>query len=119
MIAPRDILQRIHAFHQGQHRAISGRDLAAHFGVRETKRVRDAVRHLRRQGYPICSDEHGYWWPLSREDAMPAIHHLTVLFRPLRESYDGFLSGLDREFGPEDLFSQVEQEVIYTTANRE
>lgn len=88
---------------------VSGQYIADFFGVSETKRVRECVHEMRRQGIPICSSDKGYWYPVSREDAAIAIKHLTSLFQPLRESYNGFIAGLDREFGQEDLFSQVEE----------
>lgn len=89
---------------------VPGQYIADHFGAGETKRVRECVHEMRRQGIPVCSSDQGYWYPVSREDAAVAIRHLTSLFQPLRESYNGFIAGLEREFGQDDLFSQIEDE---------
>lgn len=101
------LLHLLRVSHRGQNKAVSGRALAEMFGVSDTKRVREAVHILRRQGYPICSNHEGYWFPASREDALPAIQHITSLFRPLREAHDGFIRGLDEMFGPPSLFDDI------------
>ena len=86
---------------------VPGQYIATFFSVSDTKRVRECVHQMRRDGVPVCSDSEGYWYPVSREDAAAAMRHLTSLFQPLRESYEGFLRGLDREFGQDELPLEV------------
>ena len=106
-----NILRYLQMSHTGHNRAVKASTLAAHFGENE-RVVRDAIHELRAQHYPVCSDVAGFWWPTSREDAGPGIHWIVARFKPLREAYDGFMAGLDREFGEPSLFDQVEEEAL-------
>lgn len=106
MAEPRDIFWRLRAFHRGQNNKVSAKDLAAHFGM-GTRQVREAISELRRQTVPICSTHEGFWWPVSREDAQAGAGLITKMFKPLREAEDGFFAGLQKEFGQDDLFSQL------------
>lgn len=97
------ILSYLRVSCRGYNRAISTARLAEHCDCHE-RRIRESIHEMRRSGLPICSTERGYYWPESWEDAAPSIRHLTSLFQPLRESYEGFMRGLNDEFGQESLF---------------
>ncbi len=99
-----NILRFLRLYCNGQGFPVSTAKLADYCHCHE-RRIRESVHDLRRQGIPICSTEKGYYWPVSREDALPAMRHLTSLFQPLRESYTGFMNGLDEMFEP-NLFDQ-------------
>lgn len=65
------------------------------------------ISELRRQRIPICSIHEGYYWPTSREDAVPGMAFITQMFQPLRAANDGFFAGLDETFGQDQLPLEV------------
>jgi len=104
-----DLIQYLKIHASGYANRKSGQEIADRFriiGDNGSRRVRETAHALKRDHYPVCSVEDGYYWPLDHEDAKPAIHHLKKLFQPLREAYEGFLSGLDDELGAEPLFDE-------------
>ena len=103
------ILRHLRMYCQGHDSPVSAAKLSFVCECHE-RRIRESVHELRRSGVPVCSTERGYYWPLSREDAIPAMRHLTSLFQPLRESYEGFMRGLDAEFEP-NLFDNLEEAI--------
>ncbi len=79
-------------------RPISGKDLKEHFGLNDTKRVREAVASLRRQGEPICSRRAGYFWPATREEALTALGFMTHDIAARIAARNGMQRGIDRYF---------------------
>ena len=114
MVEPQDILKYLQWQAQGQKRAKPAKDIAAHFGM-GTRQVREMISELRRRHVPVCTIRNeeisGYYWPVSREDALPGLRYAKLLFDPLRRAYEGLLAGVDEVYGQPDLFSPPEDEV--------
>jgi hypothetical protein len=106
-IHPDNLLHFLQYNHRGQARTISAARLSEHFGIRE-RAIREMIAQLRREHHPVCSLHSGFYWPEIREDALPGLRYISQMFKPLREAHDGFLSGLDAEFGGATLFDQSE-----------
>jgi len=103
----KDILHHLKHFHQGQHKAVSAKDLSVRFGIRE-RGIREMIHAMRASHIPVCTDPAiGIWWPTSRQDAQPAINNLAKLFQPVREAKDGLEAGLIEMFGQEQLDLEV------------
>ena len=63
-------LKNILLRHEGQAQAITGRELAAIFNLRDDRRVRLAIRELITEGVPIASStESGYFIVSTRQEA--------------------------------------------------
>jgi len=107
-IDPARLLSVLRMNHRGKAWAISGPRLAAHFGFKETKRVREAVNTLRRQGYPVASGHDGYYIPATRQEAWEAYGFITAIFEPLRLAVEGYRAGIVREYGEPSLFDDVD-----------
>jgi hypothetical protein len=102
-----DILHHLKCFHQGQHKAVSAKDLSVRFGIRE-RGIREMIHAMRAAHIPVCTDPAiGIWWPTSREDAQPAVTNLSKLFKPVREAKDGLEAGLLDLFGQDQLELEV------------
>lgn len=86
--------------------AKSGKVVAAHFGIKETKRVRETVNQLRQQGSLIGSCHEGYFIPSNREEALLAYGFITALFEPLRRAVEGYRGAMEREYGGPSLFDE-------------
>ncbi|MCL4473529.1 MAG: hypothetical protein M1455_06270 [Actinobacteria bacterium] len=102
---PSRILSRLQISHKGQKHAIKAPALAADLGISD-REVREIIHDLRVTGEPICSGAHGFYWPVSREDAGPCIAWIASRFQQMRASYEGYMRGLDREFGQSSLFDE-------------
>ena len=56
--------------HEGQARAITGRELAAMFGLRDDRSIRLVIRELIKDGLPVASStEAGYFIVATRQEA--------------------------------------------------
>ena len=91
---------RIHA--QGNRRALKARILGEHFGIHE-RQVRKLVAFARARHIPVGSCSSGYFWCVTESDVLIAYAHLTSLFTPLRQAYEGFKVGAEAEFGEKVL----------------
>ncbi len=96
---PKSVLWYLDTYHRGHERTCSAKKLASHFHLTDTRRVREAISELRSQRHPILATHEGYYIPTSREDAQPGIRFLTQMFKPLRDSYEGAVAGVDEKFG--------------------
>ncbi len=114
MTTPRDkidpiaLLRYLHIHGYGLLNAKSGRKIADHFHVGDTKRVREAVNDLRRGSKLVGSVKAGYFIPANRREALIAKKFITTLFQPLREAVDGYDRAVECAFGPDSLFDNQE-----------
>lgn len=86
---------------------VPGQYIANFFGVKEKKRVREAIAELRKNGEPIVSCQAGYYWPATVEEAYSGLHYLTHDLAARRAAHDGMKRGVEKYFGPEQLPLEV------------
>ena len=72
--------------------------IEAEYGISGVN-VRGLVNWMRRQGDPtiskVASDERGYWWATTWDDAVPTMHHL----EQRAQSLWSVRAGMARAFG--------------------
>lgn len=95
-------------FCQGPHYAKGAAELAAYFKTNE-RTIRAAIRDLRLNGVPICSNcssekESGFFYPRSRSEANHTLANIRSRKQALEELLENIELGLDAEFGQPQLF---------------
>lgn len=107
----RKVATRLLDWHFGRNRAVKSPDLAAYLQSSE-RIIRDTIHHLRVVGLPVQSSERGFWWPASREDAVPGMAWMLKRFNPMRLAFEGTKSGLELLYGPPSLFDITEDQIM-------
>ena len=59
-----EICEYLQEFHRGKEKAVFSRELQHIFHI-DGRNVRRNIAKLRQEGYPICSDENGYYYRLN------------------------------------------------------
>ena len=91
--------------HHGRENPATAAALASELDIPE-RHIRKVVSEMRAKRIPICSGPEGFWYPTSWEDAGVTIGWIVGRFQSIRRSYEGFLGGMNDEFGGPTLFDQ-------------
>lgn len=70
------ICSYLRTYHVGSRKAVHSEELEKLFDI-HGRTVRHAVSELRKQGYPICSDCHGYYYADNQREINRCVHRLT------------------------------------------
>jgi biotin operon repressor len=97
----RQLLSCLRCRHKGRRNAVKSTGLEARFDV-SGKEIRDAVNALRRAGYPICSDETGYYYAETAAELKESINHLTKRIAGIVAARDGLMIAYREMGGDED-----------------
>ena len=81
--------------HSGRKKAAKSPVLEARFNI-TGKELRDMVNSLRRAGYPICSDERGYYYAKTAQELKATINQLSRRIAGIATARDGLLSTYKR-----------------------
>ena len=84
----------------GRDKAISGERLRKELHTSENE-LRKAVNQLRREGVPIASDQHGYFYARTAGEAYATIIHLEKMRAGLGAAITGMVSSLNTFGGKE------------------
>lgn len=69
------IVEYLQEFHNSEVRAVSAGELSTLFNI--TKRgLRAVVTELRKEHYPVCSSNHGYWYSEDPKDIQKTVARL-------------------------------------------
>ena len=79
--------------HRGAGKAIQSKSLALRLQI-SGRKIRDVVNTLRCEGYPICSDDGGYYYAANRQDVMRSIRQLNSRIEKIAEAKDGLTQSL-------------------------
>ena len=77
--------------------AITGKHIADELGYRSDIQVREEVNALRTAGYPICSNNHGYWLSDKPEEVFETIHDLEHRMEGIAKATGGLYHWLIEE----------------------
>lgn len=72
------ILEYLRRFHTGRNKAIYSRELQQLFDL-DGRSLRRKISRLRKDGYPICSDENGYFFASCQSEIDTTVFRLNDL----------------------------------------
>ena len=102
----KDIIQLLHAFHNGRARAVTSKNLANRFGISNPLHIRLAIAQARIKGCPIAStnsNPKGYYIPANREEAIECLRHLKSRVKKICIAAAGVEKGLGVMYDLEQL----------------
>ena len=77
--------------------AIHGKQLRDELGLKRDSEIRAVVNALRREGYPICSNQDGYWLSNNPVEVLETIHSLEHRMVGIAEATEGMYHYLIEE----------------------
>ena len=76
--------------HTGKSRAIHSRDLQRLFSI-DGRNLRRTISSLRQDGYPICSDESGYYYADNQKEINQTVYRLNGMLTKVSNARTGLL----------------------------
>jgi len=76
--------------HTGKSRAILSRDLQRLFSI-DGRNLRRKISALRQDGYPICSDESGYYYADNQKEINQTVYRLNGMLTKVSNARTGLL----------------------------
>jgi len=90
------LCEHLKKYHRGQENAASSRELEAAFHIKG-RDLRRAVNRLRCGGYPICSDETGYFYAARQSEIRATVAQLTGRISKIAAAKNGLLKSQGKE----------------------
>ena len=85
-----EICEYLKEFHRGKEKAVFSRELQHIFHL-DGRNIRRNVSKLRQEGYPICSDENGYYYADSQTEINNTVGRLNGLLTSVSNARTGLL----------------------------
>ena len=85
-----EICEYLRQFHRGKEKAVFSRELQHIFHL-DGRNIRRNVAKLRQGGYPICSDENGYYYAESQTEISNTVGRLNGLVTAVSNARTGLL----------------------------
>lgn len=83
-------------YHRGQESAVPSRELETAFHIKG-RELRRAVNRLRCGGFPICSDETGYFYAARQSEVRATVAQLTGRIFRIAAAKNGLLKSQEKE----------------------
>ena len=77
-------------YHRGKEKAIYSRELQRLFSL-DGRNLRRKINALRKDGFPLCSDEKGYYYAANQEEINATICRLNALVTRISNARTGML----------------------------
>lgn len=87
------LLVYLKRYHTGKEKAVQSRGLENKFQV-NSRNIRNIVNELRCEGYPICSDDNGYYYAANKEEILKSIYQLDSRMCKIAEAKNGLVNSL-------------------------
>lgn len=84
------IFEFLKDFHRGREKAICSKELQRIFSL-DGRNIRRKISKLRQEGYPICSDETGYYYADSQAEINATVGRLNGLVASVSNARTGLL----------------------------
>ena len=88
-----EFLAYLKRYHTGEGKAVQSKGLEFRFQM-SGRKIRDIVNELRCDGYPICSDENGYYYAANKKEVMRSISQLNSRIEKISEAKNGLVNAL-------------------------
>ena len=85
-----EICEYLREFHRGREKAVFSRELQHIFKL-DGRNIRRNIARLRQEGYPICSDENGYFYAGSQTEINNTVGRLNCLVTAVSNARTGLL----------------------------
>lgn len=79
--------------HTGEGKAVQSKCLEMRFQM-SGRKIRDIVNTLRCEGYPICSDDGGYYYAANKHEVLGSIRQLNSRIEKIAEAKNGLVDAL-------------------------
>ncbi len=93
--------------HKGKENAIHSKEIEKLFGI-SNRTVREYVTKLRKEGYPICSDNTGYYYANTQEEINETIKRLNEFITRVSNARTGMLYASVIEPGTTEIRIRIE-----------
>ncbi len=84
------ICEYLRKFHRGRDKAVYSRELQHIFNL-DGRNIRRNISKLRQDGYPICSDDSGYYYADSQSEINATVGRLNGLVTSVSNARSGLL----------------------------
>lgn len=84
------ICNYLRKYHAGKERAVFSRELERLF-IMDGRTVRRAIHDLRQDGFPICSDQRGYYYADNQQEINKTVCRLNSLVTNISNARTGLL----------------------------
>ena len=84
------ICRYLYRHHRGKRNAVYSRQLERFFSI-DGRNLRRKISALRQDGYPICSDESGYYYAETQKEINDTVHRLNGLVTMVSNARNGML----------------------------
>lgn len=81
--------------HCGRNNAVKSPELEARFGIRGTA-LRAMVNELRCRGYPVCSDDSGYYYAETEAELTATVRQLNSRISKIAMARNGLVRALEK-----------------------
>lgn len=90
-----ELLEYLQDHHATELRAVGARELSTLFNTTQ-RGLRAMVTELRKQGNPVCSSNHGYWYSEDPEDIGKTVARLEAQVDKMEQAVNGLKAGKGR-----------------------
>ena len=103
------ICRYLYRHHRGKRNAVYSRELERLFSI-DGRNLRRKISSLRQDGYPICSDESGYYYADNQNEINNTIHRLSGLVTRVSNARNGMLYASVKK--PNDVTVEVSVNLV-------
>ncbi len=89
------LIDYLKTHHRGKNKAVTSSRLEAAFDIKGAE-VRRIVNEARSGGYPICSDNSGYYYAANKRELNATIEQLSGRVENISNARDGLLTALGK-----------------------
>ena len=89
----KDLIDYLQECHFEESKAVSARELSTLFNVTQ-RGIRLLVTELRKEGYPVCSSNSGYWYSEDPEDINKTVSRMEAQIEKMAQAVAGLKTGL-------------------------
>ena len=90
-----DLLEYLQENHTEENKAVGARELSMLFNTTQ-RGIRALVTELRKEGYPVCSSNNGYWYSEDEEDIRKTVARMEAQREKMEQAVTGLKTGKNR-----------------------
>ena len=90
-----DLLEYLQDHHTEEINAVGARELSTLFNITQ-RGLRSLVTELRKEGYPVCSSNSGYWYSEDEEDIRKTVDRMEAQMEKMEQAVAGLKAGKHR-----------------------
>lgn len=90
-----DLIEYLQENHTEENKAVGARELSILFNTTQ-RGIRALVTELRKEGYPVCSSNSGYWYSEDPEDIEKTVARMEAQMDKMEQAVAGLKAGKHR-----------------------